>query len=269
MANFKKTDGTQTIKGADGKIVTNVPAGKQAAVSAPPLVAPGFDRGPRDAAVKLNAKYETLRRRRGHRFYPTMAELKNMPTMDELDAGLGVDLNDVPVRVHYFGGTYDAYIVAIDADMYAWGYVRFSHMPENAEWGVVSLAEMESLSVRNTIIERDLGWVPKNMNEINKKKGIQDLTVKNVDTAELVRQGDALAAQIKEKNSPLWGLVEMLSEFEVVKRNENSNDVSFRNIDVDFLVEQRAILVDLLTRESVSFDSRLWGLVEMLDVVDS
>ncbi len=115
----------------------------------------------RKANVQLLAKTETKRARRGHRFYPTLAELKKMPTSIE-------DVTtETPVLVHYFGSSYDAYVVAIEEDgNTAFAYVKFAHMPEGAEWGYIPLNQLETLQVGMfTLIERDLNWEPKTLSE--------------------------------------------------------------------------------------------------------
>lgn len=59
------------------------------------------------------------------------------------------------VNLHYFAGGCDWWIQAkaIDRPDVYFGYVRFSHMPESAEYGYISLDELKEAGV-----ELDLYW---------------------------------------------------------------------------------------------------------------
>jgi len=149
------------IQGAGGKMAGSISLGGASQPSTPVTVTAPRDRDARDAALVLAEKTETQKRRRGHRFYPTKAQMKHLPLIDEVG-----DLDSAPIRVHYFGGSYDAWVAGVDADGYALAYVRFAHMPECAEWGTIDLAELERTNVYGTVIERDMYWEPVPAREI-------------------------------------------------------------------------------------------------------
>ena len=95
---------------------------------------------------------ETLRRRRGQRFYPSF---KGWPNVG---AHADTPLAEIPPRAHYFSPNADKWL----AEVYpgtgrAWGFARFANMPDSAEWGSVDLTEIEALYPSPfCIIERDL-----------------------------------------------------------------------------------------------------------------
>jgi len=103
---------------------------------------------------------ETQRKRRGHRFYPTKEELRATPPLYDTD---GKPTAEKIVTLHYFTGSADWWIVELDPEeMIGFGYACLGD-PSMAEWGYVSLPELEELNVRHPqgfdiIVERDLHW---------------------------------------------------------------------------------------------------------------
>jgi hypothetical protein len=110
---------------------------------------------------------EVNRRLRGHRFYPTAAELEKLPrpyakgTMDKTST----------VHVHYFCVSGDWWITGfptdLEEDAIAFGYTRLAVFPEGAEFGFINLTELEELKVVKfgfpIYVERDLYWTPKSL----------------------------------------------------------------------------------------------------------
>ncbi len=101
---------------------------------------------------------ETLRKRRGHDFYPP-AGLEVPP----LYATEDTPAEDKLVVLHDFSAAGDWWITELDRETgEAYGYVRLAAFPEGAEWGYVSLPELEAVSAYGglVIVERDLWWEP-------------------------------------------------------------------------------------------------------------
>lgn len=99
---------------------------------------------------------ESLRKRRGHDFYPPLSERLEMPALYETEpirAALKV------VRLHYFVGGSDWWIVEVDwSDGTAFGFCDMGH----GEWGYVDLVELEAIAVGpfQQPVERDLHFTP-------------------------------------------------------------------------------------------------------------
>jgi hypothetical protein len=102
---------------------------------------------------------ETLRRRRGHRFYPTAAEARAIPGLYETE---DVPAPDKTLHVHYFVGGSDWWIAEYDPETgMAFGYACLGD-PQGAEWGYPDLTELEAVAVQRGVfvVERDLHWAP-------------------------------------------------------------------------------------------------------------
>lgn len=119
---------------------------------------------------------ETRRVERGHAFYPPTADLAVIPP---LYATEHVPAVDKIISAHYFvsGCASDWWIVELDPDNgLAFGYARLAGDDQNAEWGYVSLPELETLYqdggftrqdnpahpwrlLPRILAERDLHWV--------------------------------------------------------------------------------------------------------------
>ena len=106
---------------------------------------------------------ETQRIRRGHDFLPPPSVREKVPA---LYATEDVDAADKTVWLHYFGGSYDAWIVEADFDTgEAFGFVRIAGLGDG-EWGYVDLTEAEAVNTGLVIIERDKWWEPKPFSEV-------------------------------------------------------------------------------------------------------
>jgi hypothetical protein len=107
---------------------------------------------------------ETQRRRRGHKFYPPSSERAQMP---KLYATENVPEADKIVRLHYFIGGSDWWLVEVDwTEGTAFGYCDLGH----GEWGYVHLPELEAVAVGpfGQPVERDLHWTPKPWKEVQR-----------------------------------------------------------------------------------------------------
>lgn len=106
---------------------------------------------------------------RGHRFFPLERDLAQVPPLYGTE---GQSFSERLVHLHYFAGAADWWVVELDpVSGLAFGYACLGD-PELAEWGYISLPELEELYVPAAsrqpgylsppvIVERDLGWQPK------------------------------------------------------------------------------------------------------------
>ena len=102
---------------------------------------------------------ETLRRRRGHRFFPSVGQARTIPALYETEQ---VAAPDKTLHVHYFAGGSDWWIAEYDPQTgMAFGYACLGD-PQGAEWGYVDLTELEAVAVQRglVVVERDLHWEP-------------------------------------------------------------------------------------------------------------
>lgn len=123
---------------------------------------------------------ETRRRERGHDFYPTAEQLAAVPKLYETDS---VPAAEKVIQLHYFMLDCDWWLVELDADEWlGFGYACLVGDTDNAEWGYVSLPELENLYqegglvprtsshdswrvLPHLIVERDLHWTPQTVSE--------------------------------------------------------------------------------------------------------
>jgi hypothetical protein len=109
---------------------------------------------------------ETQRKRRGHNFLPPKAVLGKTPMLRTTD---GIPFDDKTIWVHYFCAAGDWWIAELDAETgEAFGYTSLSASPEGAEWGYVSLEELEQVNAHHglVIVERDCYWEPVKFSEV-------------------------------------------------------------------------------------------------------
>jgi hypothetical protein len=102
---------------------------------------------------------ETQRQRRGHAFYPSATEAAAVPPLYATD---GVPFAEKVLALHYFGGPCDWWLTEYEpATGIGFGYACLGDT-EAAEWGYVSLPEIEALCMMRglLVIERDLNWTP-------------------------------------------------------------------------------------------------------------
>lgn len=100
---------------------------------------------------------ETLRRRRGHKFYPNM---KKWPALYSTE---DTEVAEKTVVAHYFGPAGDWYVTEANTETgEAFGYTRVSG--GGGEWGYFSLPELEQITVGPFVgVERDLDHNPKSI----------------------------------------------------------------------------------------------------------
>jgi len=106
---------------------------------------------------------ETLRKRRGHRFYEIPAETPGLYETEHIATA------DKIVYLKLFSAAGDWWITEVERETgMAFGFVRLSAFPDGAEWGNVYLPELEEVMVHGglVIVERDKFWTPKPVREI-------------------------------------------------------------------------------------------------------
>lgn len=127
-----------------------------------------------------NQPLELHRRERGHKFYPSANELQRIPALYATETQR---TPDKVIWLHYFVGGSDWWLVEYDAvEQIAFGYVCLGGDSQSAEWGNVSLSELESVFregqsqqldsraarvIPRLIVERDLHWTPRPVSECN------------------------------------------------------------------------------------------------------
>lgn len=121
---------------------------------------------------------EFHRTQRGHAFYPTADELQRIPALYATETQR---TPDKVVWLHYFVASSDWWLIEYDPDdRIGFGYVCLGGDEQSAEWGNVSLAELERIFregqfhrtgagriVPRLIVERDLHWTPRPVSECN------------------------------------------------------------------------------------------------------
>ncbi len=130
---------------------------------------------------EANAAMDTQRRLRGHQFLPPKADLAKIP------GALGqaqISEQDLMVHAHYFTASGDWWITELwqeepeeeggGGQWLAYGYALLAAYPDGAEWGTISLDELEQLRVNRPrglplIVERDMGWEPRPFREVQQE----------------------------------------------------------------------------------------------------
>ncbi len=84
-------------------------------------------------------------------------ELKNIPDLYSTE---NVKLSDKLIYLHFFIGSSDWFISEVSHEDYdlMFGYCILNGDLEMAEWGYVSLSELDSISIRGIEVDRDLYW---------------------------------------------------------------------------------------------------------------
>lgn len=98
---------------------------------------------------------------RGHSLLPPPTELVDVPPLYATER---TEAADKVVRLHLFVGSCDWWLVELDPDEgLAFGFACLG-VPQDAEWGYVSLAELAALRVNTRVVMRsEMGddWSPR------------------------------------------------------------------------------------------------------------
>ena len=93
---------------------------------------------------------------------PNQQDLSGLPVLYETDE---IDCADKIIRLHFFIGGCDWYIVEFDGKDTFFGFANLND-PQNAEWGYISLNELAAIDLHGLEVDRDLHWQPKRFSEI-------------------------------------------------------------------------------------------------------
>ena len=106
-------------------------------------------------AAPVSPFTDTLRKRRGHDFYP-----RDIASWPPLYANENTPLAEVPFSAHYFVGGADWYVSEVDQETgEAFGYADLG--VGAGEFGYFSLPEMEAVVAQKFfVVERDLDFEP-------------------------------------------------------------------------------------------------------------
>ncbi|KAB2344899.1 hypothetical protein [Actinomadura rudentiformis] len=121
---------------------------------------------------------ETQRKRRGHEFLPPPRVIDRTPGERGQE---NVPEADKIAHIHYFGGAVDFWVTEMwqeigTGEWMAFGYMKFSHAPNDGEWGSQYLSALEQMVLGRDlpyIVERDLYWDPTPMWQIE-RAGVWD-----------------------------------------------------------------------------------------------
>lgn len=75
------------------------------------------------------------------------------------------------IHLHFFIGACDWHVAEVDDDTWeAFGYADLGD-PQNAEWGCLSLLDLEAVVVvPGFVVERDLGWMPHSFSPVEGRR---------------------------------------------------------------------------------------------------
>jgi len=97
---------------------------------------------------------------------PTKKQLAKLPKLYQTEE---VPLKDKIIHLHFFIGGSDWYIAEYDhegGDLF-WGFTILNQDYHNAEWGYISLSELQSIKIQGWLeIDRDLHWQVKPAKEV-------------------------------------------------------------------------------------------------------
>ena len=96
---------------------------------------------------------------------PDKDQLQHMPGIYETE---GTPLADKIIRLHFFLGGSDWYIVEYDGDEMFWGFVILNGDYEMAEWGYISYTELREIKAGAIEVDCDLYWSPCKALEVEK-----------------------------------------------------------------------------------------------------
>jgi Protein of unknown function (DUF2958) len=111
----------------------------------------------------MNSRHDALR---GHSLMPPPTTLAKVPPLYGTER---VAVANKMVRLHYFIGNCNWWIVELDPkEGLAFGYANLGN-DDDAEWGYVDLGELSEICLDRglAVVQRDLHWIPKRFGEID------------------------------------------------------------------------------------------------------
>jgi hypothetical protein len=115
---------------------------------------------------KVNQR-ESVRTRMWNK--PSQQELALLP---KLYATMHIPPKDKIIYMHFFIGGCDWYVAEYDGDDLFFGFAILNDDKENAEWGYISLSELDSINIHGLEIDRDLHWQSIPANKIKRIQGL-------------------------------------------------------------------------------------------------
>ena len=102
---------------------------------------------------------------------PNENELKALPPLYSVDNENRKSSGDIPIVMHFWIGGFDWYISEIDHENLdtMFGYANLAD-DQNAEWGYISLSELEELKSSFVEVDRDLYWEVRPAGEVENIK---------------------------------------------------------------------------------------------------
>jgi hypothetical protein len=89
---------------------------------------------------------------------PTRQQLDRIPRLYETEH---IPAEEKLICLHFFIGGCDWYVSEYDGDDLFFGFVILNGDLENAEWGYISFAELQSISIRGFEIDCETDWTIK------------------------------------------------------------------------------------------------------------
>ncbi|MFC1878262.1 DUF2958 domain-containing protein [Thermodesulfobacteriota bacterium] len=96
---------------------------------------------------------------------PTKKQLDKIPRLYVTE---DTPLKEKIVQMHFFILECDWFITEFDGEDIFFGYALLNGDQQNAEWGYISLKELQELSIKGIEIDREIHWKPKPAREIEK-----------------------------------------------------------------------------------------------------
>ncbi len=97
---------------------------------------------------------------------PREEKLNSIPLLYETEH---VDLREKIIHCHFFLSGCDWYICEYDGGDIFWGFVILNNDFQCSEWGYISLSELESVRVQDSLeIDCDIHWDPKPAKEVER-----------------------------------------------------------------------------------------------------
>ena len=98
---------------------------------------------------------------------PSKERLARIPRLYETEK---VPLKNKIIYLHFFLGGCDWYVAEYDGEDLLWGYAILNGDTQTAEWGYISLKELEDINLDGLEVDCELEeyWQPKKASEIER-----------------------------------------------------------------------------------------------------
>jgi len=96
---------------------------------------------------------------------PNSEVLSELPKLYQTEK---IHTEDKIIHLHFFLGGCDWYIAEYDGQDTMFGFAILNGDTQNAEWGYISLNELQEISINGIEVDRDLYWQPQKASKIDK-----------------------------------------------------------------------------------------------------